>query len=167
MPDYCAFGKCLGDGGADWERTIQTSGKNLSLAFEHPNISGRKDYETLTCAVSKAQRRQLSQKFETFVKTKFPFKLTRLIFISGGFIQAVLYHPYCPCPKFILSNIYTVQNHGVRSANLKRIRDGQLRCAQFIYARPGIDRSARECPMVTALRRRPKYRVQVISDSLS
>ncbi len=56
-PDPRAFGKCLGDGGAGWERTIQTSGKNLSLTFEHPNISGRKDYEILTCAVSKAQKR--------------------------------------------------------------------------------------------------------------
>lgn len=73
-PGYRIFGKCLEDGGASWTRTIQILANNLSLIFEHPNISGCKDYEALTCAVSKVQKKRLSQLFETSTRKQFPSK---------------------------------------------------------------------------------------------
>lgn len=47
-PDYRIFGETVGEIGAGWNRTGQTSGKPfISLTFEHPNISARKIYANL------------------------------------------------------------------------------------------------------------------------
>lgn len=47
-PDFIIFGDTMGEVGAAWNMTGETSGKKyISTTFEHPNISARKVYANL------------------------------------------------------------------------------------------------------------------------
>lgn len=47
-PDFVIFGDTMGEVGAAWTMTGETSGKTyISTTFEHPNISARKVYANL------------------------------------------------------------------------------------------------------------------------